>query len=826
MSSLLARVLEHSVIQTLVDGRSPSVDDLRLIVPRSGLFEKFLSLSSIIGGEKLTSRLRERDFLFRVFERFRIGDLLAKEGRVAGREDVVVPMDWSNLTLARRVRKVDSVSKWIGDVLVEVGEAVDDFINRFSDFHFLVTGSFFDEEEKLEIKDLWTLLYLNDDLITSIKDIINVVHNDFYELELPEAPAVDLRYNLLPKKMAGYFRLWKIQGSWRRQSKCKLIASFFMGLKKSFLPVQEFTIVKTIQKHQKALSTKRETDWEILDAFDNILERCFKPIAYSKKSEPLSTKASWENPYDKHGHYGFANYLSHKDLDFVMGASENSKSLFKDSGVSWYTEDFFRTTFNNRISGGDFVGYALDKHNLGAQPIELRVIVGPTRSEISTLVDFYQPRNIVSPAFILEPMKARTITKPGALAYHGLGKIQKSLWRGLYDHPQGFFDLIGEPLQREHILRLTQNWAVGKKFVSGDYSGATDNLHKDISQTIMQHMLQRYVANDTKAYYKAMESMINSTLDYDHMVLPKMSIDIKKLLQRVDPDFEWIVPQENGQLMGNVLSFPILCLANYLVYHYTLEQYHGRYFTLQEVKEEFPVLINGDDIAFVAYPDFYEHWMRNVRAVGFEPSLGKNHFSDKLVQLNSITYRIASYVGEWEDGFPTIAIPLHVPFVNFGLITNRKKGDTAKCQDVSRISGVLDEDDLPGAWKRLKAIHDIWADLAACFSEGKYNDRLKVLMNQNSVFYRVYFRNLIRLPWDAEPTPREVISKIFENDIDFSLGILKKFGRGFDYSRVLFSEITISQNWKRLKPLLLQKDVGIFPSLRTRPLEFHVPNFL
>jgi len=92
--------------------------------------------------------------------------------------------------------------------------------------------------------------------------------------------------------------------------------------------------------------------------------------------------------------------------------------------------------------------------------------------------------------------------------------------------------------------------------------------------------------------------------------------------------------QSTGQLMGSTLSFPILCAVNLCAYWSALEEYTGRQFRPHEL----PVLVNGDDILFRCDDRLYGIWLRNVRDVGFELSLGKNYVHPQYLTVNSELY--------------------------------------------------------------------------------------------------------------------------------------------------------------------------------------------
>jgi len=754
---------------------------------------------------------------------------------------------------------------------------IEDFLERLVELGQLFFGKHL-PEFKEEVRSLWTVLYHCDDLITQLKYSINVYHNTFYDLEMPPNRARYVGLNLFPYLFRRCLHTWVVQGSWRRANKRYLINSLFQGWKKGFLPVQEHTIAKTIAGHIQNLTSVRFTDEETLNEIERVI-RLFPPLETRKSKETVSTRASWEVGFADAGHYGFATYLSLLPEAHIqsMNCEKAQDMLEYKQSCQLKSSVRFRKLISYLIAEEEFVGFggtseigtlgevALHSYKL----VEVRSRVGPTRSEIEYLVKLYQPLNVVAPAFILEPMKVRTITKPGAMAYHGLQKIQQDLWSSVFEHWTGFFSLIGEPLRSDHLIEIAANWDVGKKFASGDFSSATDCLHSDVSRVILEHVLQNYALEDPLLYQKAMDSMLRTTIDYSNAVLPELRFKINEIVARhLGTEFLATYEQENGQLMGNILSFPILCLANYCSYHVALERRLERRLSLFQVKKIQPVRINGDDIGFCSDQKFYDIWLNVIKSVGFEPSLGKNHFSDKILQLNSQTWYMATYypthnIGKDVDSFKygdeqirtkgsefnagtsfpdrPICIPKVVGFCNFGLITNRKKGDSSRgeVQRQSKVSGLSDKnkktgenDTLPEIWKRLKCAGSIWESQTWEVPQAeKFIPRIAGLMKKHSSFYYSYFKRELTLPWDEAPsqngysyghTDWDLIASVlfkanrlarkeFKSERAYkkytnahdSLSLIKQYGKGFDYERTLVNEIEIHQNWKNhLRPLL------------------------
>jgi len=89
-----------------------------------------------------------------------------------------------------------------------------------------------------------------------------------------------------------------------------------------------------------------------------------------------------------------------------------------------------------------------------------------------------------------------------------------------------------------------------------------------------------------------------------------------------------------GQLMGSPYSFPILCVVNLAVCRYVVEMAVQRLITL----DEFPGLVNGDDVVMKLDPLEYELWQRVVADAGLIPSVGKNYLSRDFAIINSTLF--------------------------------------------------------------------------------------------------------------------------------------------------------------------------------------------
>lgn len=135
----------------------------------------------------------------------------------------------------------------------------------------------------------------------------------------------------------------------------------------------------------------------------------------------------------------------------------------------------------------------------------------------------------------------------------------------------------------------------GEVFVSGDYESATDNLNIHLSRYVLGVLRSRSTHVPSNVWDSAFVAL-RSTFDG--------------------------VEQQSGQLMGSLLSFPLLCLVNYLTFRYS-------------IRRKVPVRVNGDDIVFRATTEEKDRWFKLVQDSGLVVSKGKTLVSKKVFSLNS-----------------------------------------------------------------------------------------------------------------------------------------------------------------------------------------------
>lgn len=210
-----------------------------------------------------------------------------------------------------------------------------------------------------------------------------------------------------------------------------------------------------------------------------------------------------------------------------------------------------------------------------------------------------------------EACKGRTITKHPANC-HVLKPLQKALFKIVSDYacmkPCKTPDYIDELNDLEIISKELGH--EDPLWISGDYSSATDGLHFDLSQVAMQEIAK---------VMDHIDPVVSSWVRYEGG---------KHLLHY--PEHTKLPPalQENGQLMGSLLSFPILCLAN----AFTLN--HSCGYELNSM----PALFHGDDLAARMPLSDYEKWRDFAGQIGLTLSPGKNYVNKNWVSIDSQVY--------------------------------------------------------------------------------------------------------------------------------------------------------------------------------------------
>nr|UUW21031.1 MAG: putative RNA-dependent RNA polymerase [Sanya botourmia-like virus 12] len=289
-----------------------------------------------------------------------------------------------------------------------------------------------------------------------------------------------------------------------------------------------------------------------------------------------------------------------------------------------------------------------------------------------------------------EALKVRTISKGPGYKYFVLKFLQKQWWSAL--QKLDCFRLTGTPVTAELVQELLgKTLKEGMKFVSADYSDATNQLAPWASDAVCdaiadimelsdnerllvkQSMTGHYIRHpqDGEKEYK---------VDGEWKIFPRSEVSARRSYfaklesrraVRQGADQQW------GQLMGSILSFPVLCIVNATVCRWAQELDQRKRIPLRSAK----MAINGDDAVFKATQQGYQLWERIASFFGLKPSVGKVYVSDQFLNINSTTYNF------YRDGFMSkVKLNVktgteyvytsyfeHVRYVNLGLLKGLKR---------------------------------------------------------------------------------------------------------------------------------------------------------
>jgi hypothetical protein len=647
-------------------------------------------------------------------------------------------------------------SKWrelFCPILALFTEEINDFLARLEELYKLL-GVDWDEEERncYELKLIW--LSLQDKIVKTLKVVTCDTFARHFKTELPE-------YCGLPVKTFWSYRFRMMLSAWtsqrRRRTHCWRINTIFQGWKRSLLPIRPEQILESLKSHQASL-TSDPTFHGDMDRLEAIIERVVgimgRAERFPDKIIKVSAKSTIESNLANKGQIGLAvKRMDEKEgLSFFIGRTEEV-----------------------------FLGYH-GNHN--PKPVKGPVLDIMEYKEVFREMspDFKQEFE-VTPSLVLEPMKCRIITKPGAGDYVPLNCLQQSLWASLQvNFP--CFEAIGRPITVDDIndkfmsygeVEQGEEWG----FASADFSQATDRLKGEVSKMLAKHLFGPLAFKSPAIFDRIMKTLFETRVNWANTQMPRESpwMEVYQGLwnyQRRQPEAElrdefhaYLMEsaglrrgqQTNGQLMGHVLSFILLCLANLVAYLYAYEVHHGlRRGTFSEGALS-KIMINGDDLLFASSAAFYKTWRETVPLFGLIPSVGKNLFSKEIAQINSQLYILRKT--PCTDPYSVMNGITHncrfelVEFCNAGILCGRGKGRGTLIHEdlVNRVSSYLSENwfdsdgaatVLPTTFRMLKAIPTLWKQLESQTPQGV---RQQVMDLAESNLVRPYRRSFPGLPW-------------------------------------------------------------------------------
>jgi hypothetical protein len=301
-----------------------------------------------------------------------------------------------------------------------------------------------------------------------------------------------------------------------------------------------------------------------------------------------------------------------------------------------------------------------------------------------------QEENLCTTVVLREALKYRVITRGQMARTMILKRLQKKMHSTMRHTP--LFRYIGEWVDETKLdsdFVSVPGWA--NTMVSGDWSDATNELASFASLWCAELLSARLeLTAEEKQLF--IDSLINFRIQWGQHVFI----------------------QRNGQLMGSVTSFPVLCLINAAVCTnaylngippeiHQKEWLHERKRNVgKEQKEtpsgkvedagwnkvvlgvienqwkmpnpqQLPIRINGDDLLFPGTKESLKYLEKEGGVVNLKVSVGKAYNNENYANINSTSF-ICKRVNR---GMRASWKFVHIPFVNFGLLLGmQRSGET------------------------------------------------------------------------------------------------------------------------------------------------------
>jgi hypothetical protein len=471
------------------------------------------------------------------------------------------------------------------------------------------------------------------------------------------------------RKMAEYcFRRGAGSDLWR--------TTILLGLKKGMPTVSDETVKQSLKDLEEDLTTEHTTPPEILECIKRTSKEVFKNIkvnwGHVSLTHQVSDKSSYEYKRSTGGPRG--HLLSWVDRPEIVGIY-----------MVPFHPQHCPTPFWVYSNKPDFLDQFREER--------LRAII--------------QRGGLWKACPIREPLKVRPITAGPYNTNAFFSDVQKSLWSKLQKYEQfgltrgeepgsRFQELFLQSIIADPIDRLGDD-DYGWK--SGDFSAATNKLHADCTLAAIDHMNED------------LRNLLRENLTQGEIVKgrDKKTGDLDKYSMR------------NGQLMGSLFSFPLLCVINLAILRWAVESWTERYWRLRDL----PALVNGDDILFLCTRRFEAYWRKATTSAGLIPSLGKDYWSKQFAMVNSTYIKCSN-----ED---VRVLGKHVPYLNMGIYMGLKKGEN-KEQKKEREAASMREKlaSLPGYFRDLFKYYDpIYNSTYEHLMEGVRLDRIDYRLVKN-----------------------------------------------------------------------------------------------
>jgi len=278
--------------------------------------------------------------------------------------------------------------------------------------------------------------------------------------------------------------------------------------------------------------------------------------------------------------------LKERVRELVAGwGSRLARSREKGNGVSEWGGGY--ADQNGCLEQTRFLGGTLSVHSGSYGPLdELRLGVAKTKG------------------------KLRVVTMQSARVKRVLAPVHEAL----YDHLSSFGWCVRGDVLKTDFSAVVADRRASESFISGDYSAATDNILPWVTEAVTSVLVE-----DSNLSEEERGLMLAAIGD---LHLWSKSRKTRYKLTR-------------KQMMGNLLSFPILCLINKACYDICCDISFGS--GSRRVGR-----FNGDDCMFSGDRDFFSLWEDVTSTFGLVVNRQKTGFSDVWLDLNSQPYHVPS----------------------------------------------------------------------------------------------------------------------------------------------------------------------------------------
>jgi len=216
--------------------------------------------------------------------------------------------------------------------------------------------------------------------------------------------------------------------------------------------------------------------------------------------------------------------------------------------------------------------------------------------------------NLTRPGVAKTKGKLRVVTMQSARVKRVLAPVHNAL----YNHLSSFGWLVRGDVQKDDFLTVVNDRREGEMFISGDYESATNMIHHDAVRAIVEVLCEDPLLSEEER--RVLWESFDSVLVYNQYKRK-------------------YVPVKKGSMMGNLVSFPLLCLLNKACFDIACDVFYG---PGAGRKGRF----NGDDCVFPGSRAFFDLWVEVTGIFGLRVNRTKTSLSFRTLELNSNLFHV------------------------------------------------------------------------------------------------------------------------------------------------------------------------------------------